>query len=124
MVNIESTERYYQEMRTAILNRAWETAPKCLQTWPTNSPTGAKRRTRVTPLDGQELNSTEERPVKTLRQLQLWEPHPGTVDEQTRHDDPIQAVETEATPSPSAQEEERQLQWIHRWLEESIQEEI
>ena len=24
-VSIESTERYYQEMRTAILNRAWET---------------------------------------------------------------------------------------------------
>ena len=33
-------------------------------------------------------------------------------------------METETTPSPSAQEEERQLQWIHRWLEESIQEEI
>ena len=77
-----------------------------------------------TPLDGQELHSIEERPVKTSRQLQLWEPHPGKVDEPTRHDDPIQAVETEATPSPSVQEKERQLQWIHRWLEESTQEEI
>ena len=67
----------------------------------------------------------EERPVKTSRQLQLWEPHPGKAVEQTRHDDPIQVVETEATPSPSVQEEEeRQLQWIHRWLEESTQEEI
>ena len=75
----------------------------------------------VTPLNGQELNAIEERPVKPLRQLQLWEPHPRTVDERTRHDDPIMAVETKATPSPSAQEEERQLQWIHRWLEESIQ---
>ena len=36
MVNIESTERYYQAMRTAILSRAWETAPKRLQTWPTS----------------------------------------------------------------------------------------
>ena len=124
MVNIESTERYYQEMRTAIINRARETAPKCLPTWTTSSQTVAKRRTRVTPLDGQELHSIEERPVKTSRQLKLWEPHPGKADEQTRHDDPMQAVETEATPSPSVQEEERQLQWIHRWLEESTQEEI
>ena len=41
----------------------------------------------------------------------------GKEDEQTRHDDPIQVVETEATPSPSVQEEERQLQWIHRWCD-------
>ena len=110
MVNIESTERYYQAMRTAILSQAWETAPKRLQTWPTSSPTGAKRRTRVTPPDVQEINSMEDRPVKTSRQLQLWESHPGKVDEQARHEDPIQVVETEATPPPSAQEEEeRQL---------------
>ena len=31
-VSIESTERYYQEMRTAILSRALETVPKHLQT--------------------------------------------------------------------------------------------
>ena len=55
------------------------------------------------------------------RQLQLWEPHPGKADEQTRHDDPIPVEAKSATPSPSVQEEERQLQWIYRWLEESTQ---
>ena len=94
MVNIESTERYYQAMRTVILSRAWETALKRLQTWPTSSPAGAKRRTRVTPPDVQEIKSIENRPVKTSRQLQLWEPHPGKVDEPARHKDPIQVVET------------------------------
>ena len=111
-------------MRTTILSRAWETTPKRLQTWPTSGPAGVKRMTRVTPQDVKEINPTEDRPVKTSRQLQLWEPHPGKVDEQARHEDPTQVVETEATPPPSAQEEERQLQWIHRWLEESIQDEI
>ena len=50
-VNLESTERYYQAMQTAILSRAWETAPKRLQTWPTSGPAGVKRRTWVTPPD-------------------------------------------------------------------------
>ena len=81
MVNIESTECYYQAMRTAILSRAWETTPKRLQTWPTSGPAGVKRRTRVTLQDVKELNSTEARPVKTSWQLQLWEPYPGKVDE-------------------------------------------
>ena len=123
-VNTASTEHYYQEMRTAILNRDRETTPKCLPTWPTSSRAGAKRRTRVTLLDGQDLHPIDERPVKTSRQLQLWEPHPGKADEQTRHDDPLPAESKTATPSPSMQEEERQLQVIHRWLEESTQEEI
>ena len=107
MVNIESTERYYQAMRTAILSRAWETTPKHLQTWPTCAPAGVKRRPRVTPQDVQEIHPTEDRPVKTSRQLQLWEPHPGKVDEQAKHEDSTQVLETEATPPLSAQEEER-----------------
>ena len=64
MVNIESTERYYQAMRIAILSQTRETAPKRLQTWPTSGPAGVKRRTRVTPPDVKEINPTEDRPVK------------------------------------------------------------
>ena len=56
MVNIESTERYYQAMRTAILSRAWETAPKRLQIWPTSGSAGAKRRTKETPPDVKKIN--------------------------------------------------------------------
>ena len=99
-VNVESTERYYQAMRTAILSRARETTPKHLQTWPTGASAGVKRRTRVTTQAVKEINPSEDRPVKTSRQLQLWEPYPGKVEQPVRHGDPTQVMDAEITPPP------------------------
>ena len=97
-------------MRTAILSRVWETAPKHLQTWPTGTSAGVKRRTRVTPQAVKEINPSEDRPVKTTRQLQLWEPYPGKVDKPVSHENPTQVMDEETTPPPSTREEDRQLQ--------------
>ena len=97
-------------MRTAILSRARETAPKHLQTWPTGASAGVKRRTRVTPQAVKEINPSEVRPVKTIRKLQLWEPYPGKLDEPVSHEDPTQVMDEETTPPPSTREEDRQLQ--------------
>ena len=110
---MESTERYYQE-----------TVPKHLQTWPACVTAGIKRKNKVTTQAFREINSLEDRPVKTSRQLQLWEPHPGKVDEQASHADPPQDMDAEASPPLSTREEDRQLQWIHRWLEEGTIEEL
>jgi hypothetical protein len=123
MVNMESTERYYQELRTAVLNRAWETGPKHLRTWPECITAGNKRKTKATPAS-RDTNPTEARPIKTSRQLYLWEPHPWKADKQAGNADLPHDMDEDASPPESTREEERKLQWIHRWLEESTLEEL
>jgi hypothetical protein len=70
-----------------------------------------------------DTSSTDARPTKTLRQLHLWESHPRSEDGQSGHADQHHNMEEDASSHQSTLEEERQLQWLHRWFEESILEE-
>ena len=70
-----------------------------------------------------DTSSTDARPTKTLGQLHLWESHPRSEDGQSGHADQHHNMEEDASSHQSTLEEERQLQWLHRWFEESILEE-
>ena len=120
---MESTERYYQELRTAVLNRTWETGPKHLRTWPEYITTGNTRKTKAT-LASRDTNPTDARPIKTSQQLSLWEPHSRKAAKQAGNADQLHGMDEDASLPESTLEEDRQLQWVHRWLEESTLEEL
>ena len=117
---MESTECYYQTLRTAVLNRTWVVEPKHLRTWPEYIMTGNTRKTKAS----RDINPTDTRPMKTSRQLSLWEPPPRKADEQIGKADLPHEGDEDASTTDSTWEEERQIQWIHRWLEESTLEEL
>jgi hypothetical protein len=77
----------------------------------------------VTP-GSRDNNPSEARPIKTSRQIYLWEPHPRKADEQAGSADLHHDMGEDASPPQSTRAEERQLQWIHPWLQKSTLEEL
>jgi hypothetical protein len=114
-VNMESN---CQELCTAMLSLAWETGLKHPRTWLECVTAGIKRKTKATQAS-RDTNPSVDRPIKMSRQLYLWEQHPRKEDEQAENVDLPHVMDEDASPPQSNREEERQLQWIHRWMEES-----
>ena len=77
--------------------------------------TGNTRKTKVS----RDTHPTDARPTKTSRQLFLWEPPTRTTDEHIEKADLYHDGDEDASTTDSTRNDERQLQWTHRWLEES-----
>ena len=131
LVNVASTDSYYYTLRTAIRQHLWTVEPKQHKTWPDPSKVIQKRKhSKTTDIRTQQEHSstTPRESLKKYRQLQLWEaPQSIEVSNSTILMDVNGALTTSSTEEDNnmAQKEQTaQVQWLHRWFDESTQENL
>ena len=119
-VNIETTETYYREMRLRLQQTEWEVMLRTHPTWPDILSLSRKRKLPTHSRKANNQSGEEQTYSKELRQMQLWEPRRHSMDQPDSSLERTQVMEAQAP----TQESDMALQQIHRWLDDSMLEEI
>ena len=131
LVNVASTASYYSTLRTAIRQQLWTVEPKLHQSWPNSTRIIRKRkRSKSTssrlPQEHSFLAPPEAH--RKYRQLQLWEASLTTEISDSSNPTDIQVAQPanskEENINMESMEQLSQVQWLHRWFDESTQEEL
>jgi hypothetical protein len=131
LVNVASTASYYSTLRTAIRQQLWTVEPKLHQTWPDSTRITQKRKHSKStssrrPQEHSSLASPEAH--KKYRQLQLWEASQSIEISDSSNPKDIQVAQLansqEENVIMESMEQLAQVQWLHRWFDESTQEEL
>ena len=131
LVNAASTARYYSTLCTAIRQQLWTVAPKLHQTWPDPTRITQKRKHSKSTSSRRHQEQSFLAPSeahKKYRQLQLWEVSQTIEISDSPNPKNIQVAQLansqEGNVIMEGMEHLTQVQWLHRWFDESTQEEL
>ena len=131
LVNVASTARYYSTLCTAIRQQIWTVEPKLHQTWPDPTRITQKRKHPKSTSSRRHQEQSFLAPSeahKKYRQLQLWEVFQTIEISDSPNPEDIQVAQLANSQEGNVIMEEMehltQVRWLHRWFDESTQEEL